>query len=112
MSSTEPEKPTIASFVTTDAEGNRTLRILGEIDLSTCASFKSVLASASADYRGELTLDLTDVEFMDSSGLHALMEMTRELIARGGSIGLRNPGRAIYRLLEISGLLGYFHITT
>jgi anti-sigma B factor antagonist len=63
------------------------------------------------DYDGELTLDVTDVSFMDSSGLHALLEATRQIIARGGSVTLHNPGHTVYRLLEVSGLLGYFHIT-
>ena len=112
MRSKEPEQPQVASFVTSDAGAGRILRVIGEVDISTTPSFKNALDSALSGYSGDLTLDLTDVEFMDSSGLHALMETTRQVISRGGSMRLRNPGHTVYRLLEISGLLGYFHITS
>ena len=111
MKSSEPDHPSIALYMSTGPSGGKTLHVTGEVEVSTCSSFRSSLASCMTDVNTQLTIDLTHVEFMDSSGLHALMEATREITKRGGSVSLRNPCHTVYRLLEISGLLGYFQIT-
>lgn len=111
MKPSEPDHPSIAVYISADASHGKTLHIAGEIELCTCASFRSSLASCLADGIAHLTIDLTQVDFMDSSGLHVLMEATRELTKRGGSVSLRNPCHTVRRLLEISGLLGHFSIT-
>jgi anti-anti-sigma factor len=111
MKPSEPDQPSIALYISTDASGRKTLHIAGEVDLSTCSSFRSGLASCMVEQDSQLTIDLTHVDFMDSSGLHALMEATREIMKNGGSVSLRNPCHTVHRLLEISGLLGYFSLT-
>jgi len=111
MKPSESDYPSIALYISTDPSGAKTLHITGEVELSTCSTFRSSLVSCIAGLNTQLTIDLTHVEFMDSSGLHALMEATRTIRKQGGSVCLRNPSHVVHRLLEISGLLGCFQIT-
>jgi len=50
--------------------GANGLKLEGELDLAA----RDVLLDALSRFTGELTLDLTDVSFMDSTGLHAILD--------------------------------------
>ena len=50
-----------------------------------------------------IVLDLSEVEFMDSSVLHVLVQARGQLTENGGSLVLRNPSRAAHRLLTVAG---------
>ena len=50
-----------------------------------------------------IVLDLSEVEFMDSSALHLLVQARGRLTENGGSLMLRNPSRAAHRLLTVAG---------
>jgi anti-anti-sigma factor len=51
----------------------------GEIDISTVSGLRAALARAYDTGADEVWLDLSAVEFMDSTGIHALMEAERRL---------------------------------
>ena len=53
---------------------------------------------------GELVIDLRNVDFMDSSGLRALLVERRRREDAGGSIALSNPTPLVTRLLEVTGV--------
>jgi anti-sigma B factor antagonist len=55
---------------------------------------------------GELVVDLRGVDFMDSSGLRALLVERRRRERAGGTILLRNPTPLVQRLLEVTGVNG------
>ena len=73
----------------------------GEVDAHTAPT----LASAMADLpSGVVTLDMSGVTFMDSSGLRVLMEATARTREGGGDLVVARPSPAVARLVEISGL--------
>lgn len=79
------------------------LRLAGELDLAAAPRLtEALLDFASAD-GGELHLDLTEVSFLDSSGLRVILALAR---SRGGtgSVVLLDPPAAIMRILEIAGI--------
>jgi anti-sigma B factor antagonist len=55
-----------------DAEGVALLAVAGEIDMSNVAGFRDALSQAGADGAG-FTVDLTEVDYLDSAGLTALL---------------------------------------
>jgi anti-sigma B factor antagonist len=78
------------------------IRVRGEIDIATCER----LRDAIAPYLGPkqtIVLDLSEVDFMDSSSLQVLEQARGTLTADGGSLILRNPSRAARRLLTAAG---------
>ena len=52
-------------------DGTTVLIAAGEIDMSNAASFRDALRQASAS--GDFTVDLTEVDYLDSAGLTALL---------------------------------------
>jgi anti-anti-sigma factor len=83
-------------------DGRRaTLAARGEIDLATVDRLHDAIERASATGAAEVWVDLSDVDFMDSTGLSALVVGHRALPGRFVVICPDGPPR---RALEISGL--------
>jgi anti-anti-sigma factor len=56
-------------------------------------------------------IDLTELEFCDSTGLRALVGAVREVEVGGGKAALAvKPGSALDRLLELTGLSEFTRI--
>jgi len=51
-----------------------------------------------------LILDLSDVTFMDSSGIGVILGRYRRLHRMGGRVTLRRPTPAVDRMLALSGI--------
>jgi anti-anti-sigma factor len=80
---------------------------LAEIDLDTAPQLAALLASA--DGVGTMQVDMSQVLFIDSSGLHALLHEDEQRRKRGvGGVRLVNSTPAVRRLLETTGLSDYF----
>lgn len=73
------------------------IRVRGELDLATAP----VLIEQLAGNEGPLVFDLRETSFLDSSGLRALLTVTR---ADGGSASVICPAGAPRRILEMSGV--------
>ena len=82
------------------------IRVRGELDLSTAGRLcRTVQAVAGARRRTRVLLDLSEVEFCDSTGLRALIGAVRELEIGGGKAALAViPGGSLDRLLQLTGL--------
>jgi anti-sigma B factor antagonist len=75
----------------------------GEIDLATVPGLREALERAAADGR-EFWLDLSEVEFMDSTGLTALVSCHHAVNDGRVRFAVICPPGAVWRALEISGL--------
>jgi anti-anti-sigma factor len=85
------------------------LRLEGELDPHTAPLLEREVAALTDQGKVDLVLDLSALQFIDSSGLRVLIAAHRELASRGGSLTLRSPSETAQRLLEITGLVD--HIT-
>jgi len=81
--------------------GAHGLRLIGELDMATVPHLLSALAATAAN--GRVTLDLSELTFMDSCGLHAIVEYARSADG-AGPVVLANPSDAVLRILEITGM--------
>jgi anti-sigma B factor antagonist len=81
----------------------------GQIDLYSAPTFKSALVGAIEDGANELVVDLSDVDFMDSTGLGVLVGIRKRLSALGGALAIVSPAQ-IRRIFEIAGLATRFDI--
>ena len=77
----------------------RGLRVSGEVDASNAALLGKALAAETAR-GGEVTVDLRDVAFLDSTGLEHLIRAARDLEGTGRLI-LVSPQQPIRRLFEL-----------
>lgn len=87
------------------------LRLRGELDVATVDDLQDVLERASAEGYACIVVDLSGLEFIDSSGLEALAVGHKRQRANGGDVVLRNPNQRIRRVLEIVGFEKVFAIT-
>lgn len=76
------------------------VRLAGEIDISSVHLLRSKFTSLIDESRSAVILDATRVSFMDSTGLHALVEGKRTLHENGMRIFLV-PSRQVRRVLEL-----------
>ena len=84
----------------TDPDG--VLWLSGEVDLAVVPR----LLAAADDLHGrhELVIDLSEVTFIDSSGIRAIVQLSRKVWC---PTVLRNPSQSARRVLELVGLEGH-----
>ena len=88
-----------------DIEGVRLLETFGELDLATAPRLCARLDRARAGRVRRLVVDLTGVDFCDSTGLRALMGASTELRHAGGRLAIvLLPDGAVARLFDIAGI--------
>jgi anti-sigma B factor antagonist len=85
-----------------ETQGPRTFRLSGELDISNSEHVSEVLVEALRA-EGDLTLDISALTFVDSSGIRTLVQAARELEGRGRLI-LRDPQVPVLRVIELMGL--------
>jgi len=77
------------------------IRATGEIDLSTIAALRREIDAARHAAPATL-LDLAGVTFIDSTGLHLLLEASRDSARSDWGFFIVRPSRAVQRLIEVS----------
>ena len=87
-----------------EVEGVPVVRLIGEIDMATADEFQARLLSALPSEAPGLVLDLTDTDYMDSSGLKVLFVTASRLreIKRGFRLVLTDVS-PIAKLLSVVG---------
>lgn len=81
--------------------------VVGEIDASTAPTLEKAFDDLP-DGNGRVVLDLSDVSFIDSSGLRVLIALARRADEEGRPVVLDRPSPAVARLLDITGLVELF----
>ena len=80
-------------------------RISGELDSFAAASVRERLDAALRDEKiKRIEFDLGKVTFMDSSGIGVLLGRYRSISKRGGTMGVKNAGGSVEKLLRMSGV--------
>ncbi len=76
------------------------LAIRGEVDMATAPLLQRALALATESGRSLVVLDLTDLEFIDASGIGVIVR-ARRLLGERGDLRLRSAAPLIRRMLSI-----------
>ena len=96
-------------------DGSLIASVLGEVDLATAPQLlDAVESSLVSDSAGtsRVVVDLTEVEFLDSSGLNALVGLERLLSGNGVELRLVSPADAVVRqVFEITQLTETLRVT-
>ena len=97
--------------LTTDRDGTRAVvRINGELDAYSAPGLEEEVTRLIADDAADLIFDLSGTDFLDSSGLRAILTARQAVTDREGRLALRAPSNSVRRLLDIAGLTGQFII--
>lgn len=80
------------------------LRVDGEVDVLTAPELRAAVHDALDGGARELWLDFSPTDFMDSTGLHVLLEASRRVAELNRSLTVICPeGTHVRRLLELCG---------
>jgi anti-sigma B factor antagonist len=84
----------------------------GEIDLYTAPRLQSELAEviAHAAPASRIVVDMSGVEFCDSTGMNILLSCLRQVRERGGELELAAPRPAVMKILQVTALDSVFTI--
>lgn len=96
------------NFARTDQGENTTLRIEGSLDAISTPELRLVIDTLVADKRKQITVDLSALRLIDSSGVGALVSLYKRSRTHGGRvtvIGLRDQPLAIFKLLRLDKVL-------
>ena len=97
--------------IAVDREGEVTvIRLSGEVDASNSAEAGQRLREAAPEERPRVVLDMSDLRFLDSSGLAALIAFLKDVDARGGQAALARLQPTVHRIFELTRLDQVFHL--
>ena len=80
------------------------LTLLGDLDLAGAWSLQAMLREVLASGARDIHLDMARVSFLDSAGLHVLVQARSQLSELGGGLILREPSPAVRRLVCLADL--------
>lgn len=88
-----------------------TVALTGELDHYSAIGVRRELDALLSDEAvRHLLLDMTELKFMDSSGIGVILGRYRILNARGGSVWVRNMNPQISRIFHLSGMGQVIHV--
>jgi anti-anti-sigma factor len=95
----------------TNGDGRLRVRLRGEIDFQSAQVVREAIHSAAPEGDDPLVLDLTDLKYIDSSGISALVSAARQARARGGRLRLEGVSPHVRFLLSVTGFTRLFQVT-
>ncbi len=107
---TKPDSPMPGQLlIDTRSENDRVvLSLRGELDLTSVPQFDQELQAAEAANPGRLVIDLSGLDFMDSTGLRALLQARERAKGDRYELALRRGPRQVQRVLELTKTLDVF----
>ncbi len=81
------------------------LELTGELDAASAPALRERLAEVATRGKGPLVIDLSELNFIDSTGLSVLINAKRRLSRRGRGFALVCPAGHVRRILEVTQLL-------
>ena len=98
--------------VTSRSQGEHiVLALAGEIDHYTAPRLQAELTAALAAAKsGQIVVDMSAVDFCDSTGMNVLLAAHRLASEKGGDLTLAAPRAPVRKILEVTGLQSVFTI--
>lgn len=104
-----PMTPPFAANVV-HLDGNAMVVLLGELDMDSAPDLARVLDELTESGPPELVLDLSDLGFIDSSGIAVLVTAQGRLQERGRHLRVRSSKPLLARVFAITNLSEYLNV--
>ncbi len=85
------------------SEAGASITVKGDLDFATVPHLELARDRALAEHPGELTIDLREVAFVDSSGLKLLIDSYTASLREGWTLRLIRPTPSAMTVFRISG---------
>ena len=97
-------------LITSRTDGAAVVRVIGELDLATAPQLREVFADLTGQGTIHVTVDLSEMAFIDSTGVTVLVSGLKRLHDAGGDMALESPKASAMKVFEITGLTSVFTI--
>lgn len=97
-------------FETDQRNGIPVAHIAGDVDLRSAPRLRDQLLNFANQHDGRLIIDLSDVAYMDSSGVGTIVFVKREVERSGGTLVLAGLQPRVRSVFEITHLVQFFTI--
>ena len=104
-----PSVASVDNLQVTVSDDGSTVVADGQIDSHTAPTLDEALAGA--DPTQSVSVDLSAITFVDSSGLRVLVRAHNRQAEGGGELVVLDPSEPVRRLLDITGLTSELRIT-
>jgi anti-sigma B factor antagonist len=81
-----------------------TVSVRGEVDMVTAPALSEQLTDVLRAERGDVLVDLNDTAFLDSTGLHVLLNAQRRLVRQGHHLFVICENGPVRRVIELARL--------
>jgi anti-sigma B factor antagonist len=98
------QRPQVFEIAERELEGAPGVELRGEVDVSSIPQMTRVLDDGIRESEGAFVIDLSAVEFLDSSGLSALMRARALLGREDRELAVICPPGPVRRLFEVAGV--------
>lgn len=98
------------TFSEENVDGAIVLGIGGKINTEASEDLLKKMASLIDNGARHLLLDLSGVDYINSSGLRVLLTAARRMTDLGGKIVLADVAELIYQVLEVSGCTSHIRV--
>jgi anti-anti-sigma factor len=82
----------------------------GEFDMGAVPAFREAVEDDAKPWK-RVVIDMSDLAFMDSSGLQELVRLDNRARERGHEVVIARPSMPVMRLLEMTGLEQHFTVS-
>lgn len=109
MSLEHPElgvSPDILTIGTSRDRDEYVIELTGELDLSGVTRASEAFGEAFESGARSIVLDLRDLDFLDSTGVHTILKAEHRAREEGRSFVLVRGPRQVQRIFEITGMAG------
>jgi len=89
--------------VTVAISGGATVRVCGEVDAYSAPHLRTIVRDASIVAPGTVVLDMSEVTFLDSTGLGTLIAVGRELASQRNRLLVSRPSDRVWQVFEMTG---------
>lgn len=103
MGTREPETTVEFAIDAEQVDGGAIVRVAGELDLSTHERLGEELTTIAGS-GGAVVVDLSSCDFIDSSGIRALLIGMRAAEVSGGNLALCAAKPQVVRILDVTGV--------
>ncbi len=98
------------TLTTREVDATTVIAVGGEIDVYTAPRLRDTITELVAAGRYNLVVDMTEVEFLDSTGLGVLVGGLKKVRANSGSLQLVCTHERLLKIFRITGLAKVFVI--
>ncbi len=91
------------------AEGIAVLRLSGKLNMVTAPAVRESIASLVGAGSIRVVVDLAEVDFLDSSGLGALISGLKSTRQAGGDLRIAAPGEQVRLVLRLTNMERILH---